>query len=101
MDELQIVIEERDRLRTMASEHFLAKTTVEQELNRLRDQNERLRGAANDVISSASDTYKKRNGHTSSFEDDSGEKCWIVPFDAIEDLRAALSPIEADKELKP
>jgi hypothetical protein len=47
--------------------------------------------AANDVIVSASDTYKKRNGHIGSFEDESGEKCWIVPFDAFEGLRSALS----------
>lgn len=47
--------------------------------------------AARNVIASASDTYKKRNGHLGSFEDDSGEKCWIVPFDAFEGLRAALS----------
>lgn len=48
--------------------------------------------AARDVIASASDSYKKRNGHLASFEDDSGEKCWIVPFDAFESLRAALKP---------
>lgn len=49
-----------------------------------------LQDAANDVIASASDTYKKRNGHIGSFEDESGEKCWIVPFDAFEALRSAL-----------
>jgi len=47
--------------------------------------------AANEVIASSSDTYKKRNGHIGSFEDASGEKCWIVPFDAFEGLRSALS----------
>jgi len=51
---------------------------------------ERLQAAAKDVIASASDTYKKRNGHLASFEDDSGEKCWIVPFDAFESLRSAV-----------
>lgn len=50
-----------------------------------------LRDAANEVIACASDTYKKRNGHVGSFEDDSGEKCWIVPFDAFEGLRSALA----------
>lgn len=50
--------------------------------------------AARDVIASASDTYKKRNGHLGSFEDDSGEKCWIVPFDAFEKLRSALATSE-------
>lgn len=54
------------------------------------DEIKRLRGAARDVIASASDTYKKRNGHLGSFEDDSGEKCWIVPFDAFESLRSAV-----------
>lgn len=47
--------------------------------------------AASDVIASASDTYKKRNGHLANFEDDSGEKCWIVPFDAFENLRTAVT----------
>jgi len=57
----------------------------------LRAENERLRESANAVVQSASDHYKKRNGHLASFEDESGEKCWIVPFDAFEDLRAALT----------
>lgn len=51
----------------------------------------RLRDASANLIASASDTYKKRNGHLASFEDDSGEKCWIVPFDAFEALRSALT----------
>lgn len=50
-----------------------------------------LKDAANDVIACASDTYKKRNGHLANFEDESGEKCWIVPFDAFEALRSTLS----------
>jgi len=57
----------------------------------------RLKAAARDVIASASDTYKKRNGHTGSFEDASGEKCWIVPFDAFEGLRAAASEGSTDE----
>lgn len=51
--------------------------------------------AARNVIASASDTYKKRNGHLGSFEDDSGEKCWIVPFDAFESLRSAVDALKA------
>lgn len=51
----------------------------------------RLLQAAKEVIECASDTYKKRNGHRGSFEDDSGEKCWIVPFDAFEGLRSAVA----------
>lgn len=53
----------------------------------------KLLDAAKDVIASASDTYKKRNGHRGSFEDDSGEKCWIVPFDAFEGLRSAVNAL--------
>jgi hypothetical protein len=59
------------------------------------DQTDRLREAARDLIASASDIYKKRNGHLSSFEDESGEKCWIVPFDAFESLRSALDSLTA------
>ena len=51
--------------------------------------------AARDVVSSASDTYRKRNGHLGSFEDESGEKCWIVPFDAFESLRSACAALAA------
>jgi hypothetical protein len=58
-------------------------------------QTNRLRDSARDLIASASNTYKKRNGHLGSFEDESGEKCWIVPFDAFESLRSALDTITA------
>lgn len=54
----------------------------------------RLRATASDVVASASDTYKKQNGHLASFEDDSGEKCWIVPFDAFESLRSAVETMK-------
>lgn len=63
-----------------------------------------LREAAANVIATASDTYKKRNGHVGSFEDESGEKCWIVPFDAFEALRSAVDiencPV-CDQPLEP
>jgi hypothetical protein len=49
-----------------------------------------LREAAMNLIACASDTYKKGNGHLGSFEDETGEKCWIVPFDAFESLRSAV-----------
>lgn len=61
----------------------------------LEKEREHLLDAAKDVIASASDTYKKRNGHLASFEDDSGDKCWIVPFDAFESLRSAVDTPEA------
>lgn len=54
------------------------------------------------VIGQASDHYQKRNGHRASIEGEDGEKCWIVPFDAFENLRhamlAAASPSEAKGE---
>lgn len=53
----------------------------------------RLLQSAQEVIECASDSYKKRNGHRASFEDDSGEKCWIVPFDAFEGLRSAVAAL--------
>ncbi|NOV15907.1 hypothetical protein E5S70_07380 [Ensifer adhaerens] len=59
----------------------------------IKSQRDRLLEEARDVIASASDTYKKRNGHLGSFEDDSGEKCWIVPFDAFEGLRSAVDAL--------
>jgi hypothetical protein len=59
------------------------------------DQFDKLRESARDLIAAASDTYKKRNGHLSTFEDESGEKCWIVPFDAFESLRSALEALMA------
>lgn len=62
---------------------------------------ETLREASANLIASASDTYKKRNGHLASFEDDSGEKCWIVPFDAFESLRSALPSAEPAKTAPP
>lgn len=59
--------------------------------------------AARDVISCASDTYKKRNGRIASLEDDSGEKCWIVTGDAFEELRTALesAPPAPQPRVKP
>ncbi len=60
-----------------------------------------IREASANLIASASDTYKKRNGHLASFEDESGEKCWIVPFDAFEALRSALPNAEPVKTAPP
>lgn len=52
----------------------------------------KLREAAADLIATATDTYKARNGRTMGIEADDGEKCWIVHSDQIEALRLALSP---------
>jgi hypothetical protein len=59
----------------------------------VQSQRDGLLEEARDVLASASDTYKKRNGHRGSFEDDGGEKCWIVPFDAFEGLRRAVDAL--------
>lgn len=44
-----------------------------------------------DLIAQASDYYTARNGKLCSIEGDDGEKCWIVPFEPFEELRAALN----------
>jgi hypothetical protein len=46
--------------------------------------------AARNLIASKFGTYKARNGRQMGIQDDSGEKCWIVPFDAMFELEAAL-----------
>ncbi len=52
---------------------------------------ERL-GAA---IGQAFDYYTARNGRRMSIEGDDGEKCWILPFDAFEELKHALAALRA------
>lgn len=54
----------------------------------------RLGLAAKDVIESKTSTYRARNGRDVGIEDESGEKCWIVPFDKMDALIAA---VEADE----
>jgi len=56
-----------------------------------------LMEAAKDVVDRAFDHYRARNGRMCSIEGDDGEKCWIVPFDAMEDLRAALASSPASE----
>ncbi len=77
------------RARAEAAEAELDSRT--RALDEAESEASRLRQASINLLASASDTYKKRNGHIASFEDESGEKCWIVPFDAFEALRSALS----------
>lgn len=55
--------------------------------------NEALREAAQEVVNRAFDHYRARNGRMCSIEGDEGEKCWIVPFDAMEDLRTILNQL--------
>lgn len=46
--------------------------------------------AARAVIGARFSTYKARNGREVGIEDSSGEMCWIVPFDPMHELEAAL-----------
>ena len=50
-----------------------------------------LEEAARNLIANRFDTYKARNGKLCSIEGDDGEKCWIVSFDDMADLEAALA----------
>lgn len=54
--------------------------------------------SAKNVIENMFWLYTAKNGKKASIEDSSGEKCWIVPDDAIEILKAALA---AYKESRP
>lgn len=54
-------------------------------------EKEGLREAAANLIANRFDQYKARNGKMSSIEGDDGEKCWIVSFDDMADLEAALA----------
>ncbi len=46
--------------------------------------------AAKALIASRSSTYKARNGREVGIEDESGEKMWIVPFNEMDELEAAI-----------
>jgi hypothetical protein len=50
-----------------------------------------LASAARNLIASRTDHYTARNGKRMSIEGDDGEKCWIIPFDAMNDLEIALT----------
>lgn len=56
-----------------------------------------LREAAKDLIASRTDHYTARNNRRVSIEGDDGEKCWIVPFEAMNDLEIAISSLPTDK----
>lgn len=59
-----------------------------------------LREAAADACDSAFDHYRARNGRMCGIEGDDGEKCWIVPFDAMQRLRAVLDALPK-QEVEP
>ena len=50
-----------------------------------------LVAAVDDVLETASGSYRAGNGRQMGIQADDGEKCWIVHSDQIEALRAALA----------
>jgi hypothetical protein len=64
------------------------------ELERVTAKWTRISMAAKEVIEAKMSTYHTRNGRDVSIEDERGEKCWIVPFEVMDLLAAAL---EADE----
>ena len=54
-----------------------------------------LEAATKALIASKVDTFKARNGRHVGIEDDSGEKCWIVPFDDMAALERAVAAFPA------
>ena len=53
-------------------------------------EREALREAARELSDRAFRQYRARNGKMCSIEGDDGEACWIIPWDAMDDLRQAL-----------
>jgi hypothetical protein len=68
------------------------------ELERVVTKWRRIGLAAKDVIEQKQSTFRARNGRDVGVEDDRGEKMWIVPFEAIAALEAALQDDGADGE---
>lgn len=56
----------------------------------LEAENSRLKDAVLNVLANRFDTYKARNGKQCSIEGEDGEKCWIVSFDDMSELEAAV-----------
>lgn len=54
---------------------------------------EALLTAARRVLDEKFENFRAKNGRAVGVQDDSGEKCWIVPFEAMDDLRAAVHSI--------
>lgn len=53
-----------------------------------------LAEAAKGVLESRAATFKARNGRRMGIEDESGEAMWIVPFDEMAALEAAIAKAE-------
>jgi hypothetical protein len=64
--------------------------TALDELERVNAIRTRVHLAAKELIESKLSTIKARNGRMVGVEDEGGEKMWIVPFDAMAALEAAL-----------
>lgn len=56
---------------------------------------EKLRAAIRCVVDGKTDFYRKGNGRVGSIEASDGEKCWIVRFDDMVELEAALPLLTA------
>ncbi len=54
-----------------------------------------LADALRDALAQSFTHYTARNGRQCSIEGDDGEQCTILPFDAVNDLRAALAAWDA------
>jgi len=66
------------------------------ELDRAVAKWRRIALAAKDVVEQKSSTYRARNGRDVGIEDHRGEKMWLVPFEAMDLLEAALEADAAD-----
>lgn len=62
-----------------------------------REEVEALIAAGTDVIEQATDYYTARNNRRMSIEGEDGEKCWIVPFDPFEHLRATVNKMDRER----
>lgn len=60
---------------------------------------EEAREAARALSDRAFQQYRARNGKMCSIEGDDGEACWIIPWDAMDDLRQALAKLEAQSHV--
>ena len=65
--------------------------TLRQQLAEERARVEKLELAGWCVFDNRRSTFTARNGRKVGIQDDSGEKCWIVPFDDMADLERALA----------
>jgi len=60
----------------------------------LIEENKRMREAIETAVQLRFDTYRAGNGRQVGIEGDDGEKCWIIPHDAMHGLETALAALE-------